>query len=654
MDDFEQYDTINGLLRRAGDGEGRWLLAANTLARRMGLPDRFRDAAAGRAAVLAHFHYLLDADLFREAAVLAWGFGKVTPYPRFVGDIERCVNENHHLLVQGSSGCSKSFWITLRLLLEWVRDPEYTTVRVASMSQAHLQDNLFSHLIDLYTTSVIPLPGQCDKNLFIGLNPRVGYGCLRGITFPKDEVTTGRFLGFKFQNRASPHPRFGGVSRLFVFLDEFNKMTPGVLGDLNSIESQIFDLDHVKIIAAYNPRDVSNIAYTVSMPKAGWGSVDPERDFEWDSKAWHVLRLDGMKCENVVEKRVKHIGFLTYQAFLGFLSKGDSSADYWTYGRGWWPMFGTYNTIFPRNLLLQCRHTPIFERDVVELGSVDAALIHDKTIFTWARYGPALGYVREDGTRVLFPPGRRRHLCSVEQQIEITGCQDEWELAQKIRDVAGQFGVTAEWLVLDATGAMSVLKNNLLRLMGGVLGLVWSEGASERRMLADDTEKADAYYHNISSEMWFATKIWIEAGVLFLSPRLAETPLFDELTSRRRREIRNGTGKAQVETKHDYIARGHDSPDRADSLVQLQQLIRARHAVLPGREQDSDTAPDAAPPQGYFDRFPGLPGRTNQPRPGQDNQVSLDEIGESGDGDLEQEYGGAQDDAETEEEISWR
>ena len=65
-------------------------------------------------------------------------------------------------------------------------------------------------------------------------------------------------------------------------------------------------------------------------------------------------------------------------------------------------------------------------------------------------------------------------------------------------------------------------------------------------------------------------------------------------------------------------------------------------------------APDAAPPQGYFDRFPGLPGRTNQPRPGQDNQVSLDEIGESGDGDLEQEYGGAQDDAETEEEISWR
>lgn len=654
MDAFEQYDALNAMLRQENDI--RWLLAANTLARMMEEKHIFCHWEEGRQFVCAHFYWLLDNNMAREAAVLAWGFNKVNPHPQCVQDIDRCFTENHHLLVQGGSGLSKSFWITLRILLEWVRDPEYTTIRVASMSQAHLQDNLFSHLIDLYTTSVIPFPGESDKNLFIGLNPKVGYGCIRGITFPKDEKTTGRFLGFKMQNRLAPHPKFGGMSRIFVFLDEFNKMTPGVLGDLNSIESQIFDIDHVKIIAAYNPADISHVAYTVSAPKNGWGSVDAERDFEWDSKAWHVLRLDGMRCENVIKKQVIYKGFLTYQAFLGFLSKGDSSADYWTYGRGWWPMAGAYNTIFSRSLLTGCRNIPIFERDVVNLGSVDAAMINDRTVFTWARYGPAMGYVKPDGARVMFPPGQHRHLCSIEQQIEITGCKDEWELAQKIRDVAQQFGITPEWLVLDATGSMAALKNNLIRIMGAVLGLVWSEGATEKKILADDAEAANEAYQNLSSEMWFCAKMWIEAGIMHISPAVPEAPLFDELTSRRRREIKNGTGKAQVETKNEYRARGHsNSPDFSDSLIMIPALIRQRHAVLPGRETDSNVEEVPDQPQGYFDRIPGMPGRTTGKRQVQDNQVSLDEIGESSDFDLAQEYGGAGEGDESEEaEISWR
>lgn len=644
MDIYDKYDNLNAILRDESDA--RWVKAAKELAVLTGQKARFSSLEPAQKFVTGHFYWLLDQNSYLEAAVLAWGLGKINPRPQCVVQINENIQKHHHLLIQGASGLSKSFYCTAWLLMDWARDPQYTTVRVASMSQAHLQDNLFSHLLDLYGSSVIRLPGESDRNLFIGMDTKVGYGCIRGITFPKEEKVTGRFLGFKMQNRPKPHPIFGDRSRIRVFLDEFNKMTSGVVGDLNSIESQIYDTEHVKIIAAYNPSDQTHIAHRVSEPVNGWDSVEPEKAYSWDTKwGWHLLRLDGLVSENVVAKTVIHRGLLTYEAFLAFLSKGDSSADYWTYGRGWWPVAGAYNSIFSRESLQGSRKIPIYVREVTELAGVDSALINDGTVLTKARYGLAMGYTDRYGIRQMFP--RARHICYIEHQITIPGAKDQWELAQKIRDVCQSLGVSAEWLAIDSTGAMSELKNNLHRIFGGVLGVVSSEGATERKMLADDIETADLSYANVASEMWFTTKRWIERGVMFISPKVPESPLFDELTSRRRRTSKQSGGKVQVETKAEYRARGHaKSPDFSDSLNLIAHLIRARHSVIPGSEADSSDSGEDEPTD-YFSSIPGMPARASG-RQGVDEQISLEEIGDEGLPDPEMD-----EDDEEPVEASW-
>ena len=65
----------------------------------------------------------------------------------------------------GAASMSKSYAGGAWHLLDWVRDPEYTTVQVVGPSENHLEANLFSHLIRMHRESKIPLPGQIGELL---------------------------------------------------------------------------------------------------------------------------------------------------------------------------------------------------------------------------------------------------------------------------------------------------------------------------------------------------------------------------------------------------------------------------------------------------------------------------------------------------------
>ena len=104
-----------------------------------------------------------------------------------------------------------------------------------------------------------------------------------------------------------------------MVLDEAEEVPVGVWEGINNILSTA-DSDsykgHIKIFGASNPRDRTSDFAQRCEPKDGWGSVDCEDDFEWESReGYHVLRLDAARCENVIEKRIVYAGLQTYQGF---------------------------------------------------------------------------------------------------------------------------------------------------------------------------------------------------------------------------------------------------------------------------------------------------------------------------------------------------
>lgn len=116
-------------------------------------------------------HWLLDNGGMEEAAQMLWGPTQFDPRPNSTQRVWKAFDAQNFILLMGAASMSKSFSMAVRLFLEWIRDPEYTTIKVLGPSEQHLEDNLFSHLVTLHKSSTIPLPGTVGK-LFIGMDSR--------------------------------------------------------------------------------------------------------------------------------------------------------------------------------------------------------------------------------------------------------------------------------------------------------------------------------------------------------------------------------------------------------------------------------------------------------------------------------------------------
>jgi len=63
----------------------------------------------------------------------------------------------------------KSYTVIALKLLDWERDPEFTTIKLASTTAGHERANTFSNLVKLHRYSPVPLQGYIRQG-FIGLD----------------------------------------------------------------------------------------------------------------------------------------------------------------------------------------------------------------------------------------------------------------------------------------------------------------------------------------------------------------------------------------------------------------------------------------------------------------------------------------------------
>lgn len=565
-------------------------------------------------------HHLMENGGMPEAAHMLWPENLFTYKPESVQRVWNLFDTSSRGLIMGAAKMGKSFSMGVRFFLEWVRDPEYTTLRVLGPSEDHLEQNLFSHLVALHKSAALPMPGEIGE-LFIGLDRREQMSSIKGIVIPKGNVKkAGRLQGGHRRPRTKEHPTFGKLSRMFIFLDEIENIPNGVWLDIDNVLSEIEKgVEGFKIFGAYNPTNPTDEVGKRAEPVFGWSGVDEDEHFSWKSiRGWDVIRLDGERCENVLQGEIIFPGLQTREGLDAIAqgAGGRNAPGYRTMGRGMYPSMGVEATVIPAGMLPKMRGEFIWYDPPQPVAGVDLALEgKDEAIYTLGKFGKATGIKYPPSLE--FPEGQTIMFKDRNNQPTLRwGLQADQQFVLPKAETVGmktsilamnrKAGVRPEFFSCDRTGHGAGVADLMKYEWSSTIHDVnYSESAGEEKLMAEDTKTCKELYERMYSVLWFATRQWAEFGYFVISPKMDLSKLTQQLTNRR---FKSNAGKAKVESKKDYESRGFSSPNDADSLTLLVHAARKGSGLVLSRRGD---IPDIAP-EGYIDdewpegeRYPG-------------------------------------------------
>ena len=556
-----------------------------------------------------YLHYLLNNDGMEEAAQLLWSKTQFTPEPQYTRDLWQFFNESNMGLIMGAASCSKSYGIGVRLFLEWIRDPEWTTVKVLGPSEDHLEANLFSHLVRLHESAKLPMPGEVGE-LFIGLDRRNQVSCIKGVIIPVGKVKkASRLQGNKRVPRVHPHPNFGDQSRMFIFIDEIENVPGGLWSDVDNVLSQIQEEGGdggFKIFGAYNPTNQTDEVGKRAEPPFGWERFDVDEHFRWKStRGWDVIRLDGEKSENVLQNRLVFPGLQTRVGLekIARNAGGRQTGGYFSMARGAYPPSGVELTIIPPGMLQKWRGEFIWYAPPKPCGACDLALEGGAAAsFALGDWGKATGVKlpptveHPQGLTVMFKNPETqavipRTVVQVNQLFSLAK-GDSVFMSNQLISLCRKSGIRPEFFACDKTGhgvgTFDLMKNEW---SAAIHGVNYSGSCTERRIMEEDSETAKEQYDRICTELWFALRAWGEFGYMMIHPNVDMSKLTSQLTQRK---YRPSGAKTKVESKRDYIARGFTSPDEADALTLIVHAVRMGGGIIPSMRPDAIHSEDAS------------------------------------------------------------
>jgi hypothetical protein len=527
---------------------------------------------------------LLDAQEYGEAATILWGERLFDSRPVVVQMIFDFIFKTAKGIVLGASAQGKSYNASAWLLLDWIRDPQYTCCKVLSTTAGHAKANVFATLHRLHAGALVPLPGY-RLDGFIGLDSKDPYAGIERVSIKIGEEGAGALRGFHPIPRKERHPIFGWQSRVRGLLDEAEDIPEGVWSSVDNLLSSKEGSEMIKIIAAANPKRVTSTLAAKAEPKEGWNRVEIDEDFLWKSReGWDVLRLDGAITENVVQQEVIYPNFMTYEGYLNLVLKGGGeSADYYTFARGMYPMKGVETGAFPIALFDMAQGSYIFSSFSVNAMGIDMAWTGgDKVIAAIGRYGEVIGFTHypsgkvihfedEKGKPISFWAAQLDQMLELEKMLALAQ-------ARNIMRICTDLNILPEWVMLDKSS--NGVYDNLREIWSPkVQGVGFGEIASQKKIYDTATAMPFEIYENVATEMHHALADWLEYQYFKIGPHADLSVLQRQLT--RRKVINSGVGptgrqRKRLEKKEDYKKRyaGNESPDHADASCLFLHVCR--------------------------------------------------------------------------------
>jgi hypothetical protein len=394
------------------------------------------------------------------------------------------------------------------------------------------------------------------------------------IAIPQGEDGRGVLQGHHPQPRPSPHPIFGTASRVRALLDEAEEIPAGVWEGVSNLLGSGWGVEAVKVMCATNPRDVTSKLAQLAEPANGWTTIDLDKDKEWISSegGWHVLRLDGADCENVIERKLVFPGFLTWEGYQKFaLELGGQSPKYLTFGRGMYPLSALQSTMIPYSLLEAVVGQFIFSGRTIGVAGIDLAFEGgDRVILFVGRYGHAIGFTPVNGAPVIWR--KPRYTIQADQYYEVPK-NKTIALATELEERCKALKIHPDWITVDRTGVGTGVHDAMCeQWSGGIRGAMWGSEAGNRKILADDHDYSIEIYSGLDTEMYARVRKFLEFGFLAFHPQIQANQLFKELAGRRYQPSPKGpSGKPRIrlEPKKEFRKRLGWSPDVGDALVMM-------------------------------------------------------------------------------------
>ena len=526
----------------------------------------------------AFLYHLLYAKDYVAAAMVLWNEDTFTGEPHCVRLVWESLMTQRMICIIGGGGVGKTYSTCAYFFLEWLADPEWTRIQVASNSQDHLEKNAWGDLVRLHSDASMEMPGKADSKA-ISLNKKRAQGIF-ALVLPGGPESKGKLKGAHTKPRPA-HPKFGVRSRVFCLIDEAQESPQNIFGEIpnrfTSVEGE--DVDHIKFVLTANPKAIFSEFGNCAKPKGGWEAIS-RADETWTSESgWSVVSIDAMKHENVVAKRSVFPGFVKWAGVQERLKRCHGNwedPEMFTYVYGKFPPMGLASAVIKQNWLMASQREWIFNSPTIALAGADPAYVGDRPAITSGRGGQAVAWIDYEGNR--------HELSSPKTVIQIDAVSvvtrgDTQDIADSYMEVIKPLGVEPSGFGIDMTGSRG--PHDLIRrqwhtkvkaLPGGgtiaeIHGIEFGSSPTDKKIAEEDSATPKEMYLNMACELWFAAAKLFEFDVIGIGKGV-DLALFSELSARQG-GMQAGLGKkVAVESKPDFKRRtGMRSPDLADSCL---------------------------------------------------------------------------------------
>lgn len=367
--------------------------------------------------------------------------------------------------------------------------------------------------------------------------------------------------------------------RMLIVIDECNGTPEAILQVIGNYRKGCRDLT---VIAIGNPSQHLDPHGRLCKPRDGWPLAMDDRNVEWMTEGvpeWDVepglcLRFDGRDSPNVKRKDNIYPHIYSYDDWRNSQAMFElhgGTFSYWTQSRGLWPPEGLANTVFTEQLFIRCEALDTHFEFISQRESYaffDPAFGGDACIGQFGEVGDVKGGKQglqlTDWMEVPIDPTTQQH-------------DRDYQVARRIIEECKARGIKPHNVGVDATGTgRGVAAIIASEWSSSVHFTNWGVGCTDRPSSQNDGRPAREVYQTFVTEMYYSLREGVEAGQVKGFSREAVQQLcarFFELSGR----------KYKLETKPDMKARLRYSPDNADAVVGLWEIVRRNGVEIAGK-----------------------------------------------------------------------
>lgn len=522
--------------------------------------------------VRVYFLHLVTTGRYREAAMIAWPFFKQNEWSE---KIWACIEKYDRLCIMGHGSASKTFTASIWFLLDWIAHAETTALLLTSSTITSMDRRIWADFKTLWTKSRVDFSSLAqilDAKRMIRQSINEGKAAVHAVAAESEDAET------KIQGLHMPRNR--------VIVDEAdNPYSSSIWPALTNLGTS----GHLKVVALANPDDKNSEFGFHCEPKEGWDTIDPEHDYEWDSKlGWHVLRLDGLESPNILAGNDKYPFLLSNQSVVETRdNKGTNSAEWWKMIRGFYAPEGSISTIFPGGLVSKCNQPITWYTTTSNVAACDPAFEGgDNCILVVGKEGRRADNPERTAVEVTkFYKIKRKEM----------GKTLAFDFADQICGILKEHNVPPRNFIIDTTGTQGPFADILEEKLGkGINRVVFGHAATNRKVTNEDTGTAKERYKNLVTELWYVAREWCRLGLVYFKdcPRDLRIQLESRRYELKGKDSSSGREVIMAEPKKEMKSRGLSSPDEADAFSMLIHLVRTRAlGFIPG--SFSDTTPQS-------------------------------------------------------------